>query len=345
MNELNITVLLTTFRRPDYLRLAIQSVLRQKNIYFELIVVDDHSKDGTQTAVKSFADRRIRYIENKKNLGFPGVFKKGVGLSRGEYIFLLSDDDLIVRNDTLQNVYREMKRKKASYGQTGLMFYDTDPGSPYRWATPHMLKTVYFPPSKSLLFNTRRWHFGFASGNIYKTDLVNKSDIINDIWFSHVKPIYRALARGSALYFGNHFILGRISKTGNVSYLNISINKEFHMEKMFSLYREFDTSSSHLKAFKKMHLEEGGINNFIGIKFYTSNANAWAIAKAILRIDPKYKYRLFFWSNLLIAIIIPKFLISYLRDQRIRENQKKLTTLLKKIQFWKQLRGIPLRQV
>jgi len=339
MNKPVITVLLTTYRRPDLLKLAIKSVLRQKHIELELIVIDDHSKDSTQSTVKSFVDSRIRYIENKKNFGFPGVFKKGVELSRGEYIFLLSDDDLIVRDDTLNYVYRMMKRKKALYGQTGLMFYDTDPRAPYRWATPHILKTVYFPPSKSLLFNTRRWHFGFASGNIYKTDIVNKQDIIDDIWFSHVKPIYRALARGSALYFGDYFILGRISKTGNVSYLNISVNKEFHMEKMFSLYREFDGSSTHLKAFKKMHLEEGGINNFVGIKFYTSNKNVLEIARAILRIDPIYTYYLFFWINLFAALIIPKSVISYLRDQRIRDDQKKLTMLLKKIKFWKYLRG------
>lgn len=332
-----ITVLLTTYRRPQHLANAVKSVLKQKKVNFELVIIDDHSGDQTKKTVKNFRDKRIRYFENKKNLGFPGTFRRGVKNARGNYIFLLSDDDLIVYPHTLFHVYRRMEKSGAGFGQTGLLFYDSTVTKPYRWAAPRVLKTVYHPPSPNLIFALRRWHFGFASGNIYKKSLLKDTDIIEDIWFSHVKPIYRILQSKGALYFGDLFILGKISKTGNVSHLDITVNKGFHMEKMFALYREFDPSKRRLQIFISMHLEEGAIANLIGIKLYTSNRNLWETVQSVLRIAPKYRFSIQLWLNFLLALLTPKFLISWFRNWRIHQDQKRLVPMLRKMKFFESM--------
>ncbi len=333
MRQPVITVLLTTYRRPDCLKIAVESVLKQKKIAFELVIVDDYSRDKTKEVVKSFKDKRIRYFENKKNVGFPFTFRRGVRNSRGTYIFLLSDDDFILRPDTLYHVYSSMKNKKVFFGQTGLIFYDEDIARPYRWATPHYLKTVYFPYSPDLLFKTRRWHFGFASGNVYRRDLIDPQDIIADIWFSHVIPIYRALQKGGAMYFGDHFVLGKISKTGNVSYLNVKTNKGFHMEKMFDIYASFDHSHKRQELFKAMHLTEGAIANLVGIKLYTSNTNVVDTVKSILKVAPQYKWNFHLWINTAAALVLPKFVIAFLRDRKVASDQSAIVPFLDKIQF------------
>jgi len=73
---------------------AIDSVLNQTFKDFELIVVDNYSSDNTESVVKSYSDKRIKYFKNQNN-GFIGVNRNyGIEKSCGEYIAFLDDDDL-----------------------------------------------------------------------------------------------------------------------------------------------------------------------------------------------------------------------------------------------------------
>ena len=105
------------------------------------------------------------------------------------------------------------------------------------------------------------------------------------------------------------------------------------MEKMFRLYSEFDPSPERLKQFKVLHLRDGGAHKLIGIKFYTSTRNTLAIARAILTIDPSYIVYPPFWINLTAALLLPKPAIAFVRDLLVHTSQKKLHTVLRKINF------------
>lgn len=99
----SVSVIITTFNRPECLRGAIQSVLAQDFSDFELIVVDDASAGGeTENAVKSFYDGRIRYIKNPKNVGSTESLNIGLRESRGDYIAILDDDDEWIDTEKLQ---------------------------------------------------------------------------------------------------------------------------------------------------------------------------------------------------------------------------------------------------
>lgn len=88
-----VTVIIPTYKRAHLVGRAIQSVLQQIYEDFELSVVDDASPDDTEEVVASFNDPRIRYIRHKHNEGAPAARNTGVGISRGEYIAFLDDDD------------------------------------------------------------------------------------------------------------------------------------------------------------------------------------------------------------------------------------------------------------
>jgi hypothetical protein len=66
--------------------------------------MDDCSPDQTPEIAQSFHDCRIRYIRNKKNLGNIGNYNRGIALSRGNYIWLISADDYL-RIDYVLNRY------------------------------------------------------------------------------------------------------------------------------------------------------------------------------------------------------------------------------------------------
>lgn len=86
-------MVITTFNRQDILPRAIRSVLSQTFDDFELIVVDDHSTDGTPDAIRMFGDSRITYICRSENGGLSRTRNTGIAASRGEYVAFLDDDD------------------------------------------------------------------------------------------------------------------------------------------------------------------------------------------------------------------------------------------------------------
>jgi glycosyltransferase involved in cell wall biosynthesis len=91
-----VSILIPTYNYARYLDEAIQSVLNQTFQNFELIIVDDQSKDNTDEIVQKYlSDPRILYISNPKNLGLVGNFNQCLEYAKGEYIkFLLADDKL-----------------------------------------------------------------------------------------------------------------------------------------------------------------------------------------------------------------------------------------------------------
>lgn len=88
-----VSVIIPTHNRADLLRRAIKSVLAQTFKDFEIIVVDDASKDNTEEVVKGFQDARIRYIRHAVNKGGSAARNTGIKAAIGEFIGLLDDDD------------------------------------------------------------------------------------------------------------------------------------------------------------------------------------------------------------------------------------------------------------
>lgn len=88
-----VTVIIPTYKRPHLLVRAINSVLNQTYENLEVLVVDDHSQDETQSVVRAVIDPRVRYVGHDVNKGLPAVRNTGIRAARGEYIAFLDDDD------------------------------------------------------------------------------------------------------------------------------------------------------------------------------------------------------------------------------------------------------------
>ncbi|CAI8872524.1 glycosyltransferase family 2 protein [Priestia megaterium] len=93
-----VSVIVPTYKRPKYLKRAIDSVLNQTYKNIELIVVDDNN-DGdrsrleTQNLMAQFHDERINYIKHKVNKNGAAARNTGIKYSTGSYIAFLDDDD------------------------------------------------------------------------------------------------------------------------------------------------------------------------------------------------------------------------------------------------------------
>lgn len=87
------SILLVTHNQLAYTRLCLDSVRRFTDEPYELIVVDNGSKDRTPEFLANSPD--IRWIGNPDNRGFPAAVNQGIGLARGTQILLLNNDTVV----------------------------------------------------------------------------------------------------------------------------------------------------------------------------------------------------------------------------------------------------------
>ena len=88
-----VSVIIPTHNRAEFLRSAITSVLNQTFQNFEIVIIDDASKDHTQEVIAHFNDTRIKAIYNQVSKGDAGARNVGIMNSNCGYIAFLDDDD------------------------------------------------------------------------------------------------------------------------------------------------------------------------------------------------------------------------------------------------------------
>src|SRR5229473_1497770 len=89
----DISVVLATYDRRHSLPRAIASVLAQDGVRFELIVVDDASRDGTADYLATLCDPRIRAITAERNGGPSAARNLGLKAARAGIVAFLDSDD------------------------------------------------------------------------------------------------------------------------------------------------------------------------------------------------------------------------------------------------------------
>ena len=92
-----VSIGLPVFNGEKYLEEALDSILAQTHLDFELIISDNASTDRTQQICRSYAakDSRIRYYRNERNLGASKNFNHVFTLSSGEYFKWTTHDDVL----------------------------------------------------------------------------------------------------------------------------------------------------------------------------------------------------------------------------------------------------------
>lgn len=88
-----VSVIMPTYNRRDFICEAIQSVLTQRHQSLELIIVDDGSTDNTKEYIEeSYSDTRIRYFY-QENQGQSAARNFGLSIAKGDYICFLDSDN------------------------------------------------------------------------------------------------------------------------------------------------------------------------------------------------------------------------------------------------------------
>ena len=89
-----VSVIMPSYNTAGFIGQTIESVLAQTYENWELIIVDDHSTDDTDSMVAQYTDPRIQYVKNEINSGAAVSRNKALQLAKGRWIAFLDSDDL-----------------------------------------------------------------------------------------------------------------------------------------------------------------------------------------------------------------------------------------------------------
>lgn len=134
-----VTIVMATYNRAHMLDDAIRAIQRQQFSDWELIVVDDASKDNTPSAVRRWVERdsRIIYIRHNLNQGISCAYNTAFLRSRGEFIAMMDDDDAWCVEDKLERQVRFLDSHPSYVGcGGGLIVIDPKGNERYRFLKP-----------------------------------------------------------------------------------------------------------------------------------------------------------------------------------------------------------------
>ncbi|MFZ5657860.1 MAG: glycosyltransferase family 2 protein [Pseudomonadota bacterium] len=114
-----VSIALSTYNGERHLRDQLDSVLAQAGVDFELVAVDDGSRDGTTAILNEYAarDGRLRWSRNPRNLGPTRSFERAIALCTGEFIAPCDQDDVWLPH--------KLQRLVEAIGEADLAYADS----------------------------------------------------------------------------------------------------------------------------------------------------------------------------------------------------------------------------
>ena len=119
---MKISLITACYNSEATIRTAIDSVLSQKGVNIEYIIVDGGSKDGTVEIIKEYAEKTLnsqlltpnftfRWL-SESDLGMYDAINKGIKMATGDVVGILNADDVLASDDTLKRIAELFSRKE-----------------------------------------------------------------------------------------------------------------------------------------------------------------------------------------------------------------------------------------
>ena len=119
-----VSIVVPVYNVKDYLEKCVDSILRQTEREFELLLIDDGSTDGSGELCDTLAERdgRVRVI-HQENRGLGGARNTGIEAARGTWLLLVDSDDWI-EPEILEKALKAAERENADMVSFGFRSVD-----------------------------------------------------------------------------------------------------------------------------------------------------------------------------------------------------------------------------
>lgn len=289
---------------------TIKSILSQSYKNFELIIVDDKSKDNTISVIKSFKDKRISVHENKINLGYSGNLEECRKKATGDILYLMGQDDILGK-DALLNTYHAFNLSEDVGVVTRPYFwFDKEIEVPVRakkQLNPLKDEMVFIkddPKKLIAVFKTLDQLSGLAYRRKYM-DLPFHPDIFP----CHVYPFASIFKKHPVVFLKDYNVAVRISssQTRSLSSIYEKSPMKSWKEMFCNVYSE-----EKYKKFRDFIIKNFVANNYVGLIQLRNYARFRYFLREVFYLV-KYRWQnifnLQFWFFSLGCIAMPPFLL------------------------------------
>lgn len=122
-----VSVIMPVYNAEKYLSKSINSIIGQTYEAWELIIIDDGSKDHSSEIIRSYNDSRIRVYTHKKNKGVSPARNHAIRLAKGKYLAMQDADDIsLPKRLECQVKYLEKNSKVGLIGSNYEVISDSD---------------------------------------------------------------------------------------------------------------------------------------------------------------------------------------------------------------------------
>jgi teichuronic acid biosynthesis glycosyltransferase TuaG len=209
--EALVSVIMPAYNCEKYVVEAINSVLAQTYKNWELLVLDDGSKDNTLQIIEEFSqkDSRIKALPNGKNMGVSATRNRGIELASCDWIAFLDSDDMW-EPLKLEKQFEVVENKSAEFLFTGSS-YINEVGEPF--------KGIFEVPEKITYRRLRNQNVISCSSVLVKKKYFENIKMEKDEMHEDYAVWLRILKLGVTAYGVNEPLLiyriSRNSKSGN----------------------------------------------------------------------------------------------------------------------------------
>ena len=103
---MKVSLITACFRSAKVIRTALESVLGQKDVDFEYLVIDGGSDDGTVDIIKEYEPKfggKMRWL-SERDAGMYDAINKGIRMATGDVVGILNADDVLADDRTLAKI-------------------------------------------------------------------------------------------------------------------------------------------------------------------------------------------------------------------------------------------------
>lgn len=232
MNEL-ISIIVPVYNAEKFIRETMDCVRAQTYPQWELLLVEDRSRDGSADAIAKYieekSDTRVRLIRQPSNRGAAQARNRGVQEAEGRYIAYLDADDLWPP-EKLEKELAFMKEKEAAFVFTGYEFADEN-----GVGTGKIVRVPETLNYRQALSNTTI----FTTTVMFDTDKISKELLeMPDIKSEDTALWWKVLRQGYTAY-GLNENLAKYRRAGK----SLSSNKLEALRRIWNLYRKAEGMS------------------------------------------------------------------------------------------------------
>lgn len=334
MKDPFFSIVIPTYNRQELVIKAVKSVLYQDFLDYEIIISDNSFNDSTEKMCRFLNNDKIIYSKNKTNIGLTRNLYKAIKLAKGKYIFVLGDDDILLKSNILNNIHHLIQKKHYGYIRLKFIYQINE----------NKLFSFYFKTRNKCEISGEKSNleiyefiessiFNFISGLVFinlKQVRILKIEETNDPSFEMSdfwgKFIFAAVKQYGGYINYKDIILARWPEYSNPHFYDV-INNRLPVESIWEM--NYENLNDEEKKFWSAKKTEEMIRLFVSIKYYSNNYNLFFYVKRLLEINPKLFFSPLLYFFIFIAFLMPRLLWRFLRSRYQEANIVKDDDIIK----------------